>query len=518
VKRLPLLLLPLILIAAVLHAQATEPFLVEQPDLQIPVEPVNAVAYSPDGRWIAAGGRDNTVHIYDAASGALVRILAGHTGWVTRVAWNPGGTRLASGGNDNTVRLWNAATGEQLQVFRHHSRAVTGLAFSRDGKLLASGSTDGTLWIGEAETGVTLATLINYSGPVWNMAFSPDGGSLVSGSEDGTIWWWGLYDSSVTRLDGHTAAVTALTFSPDRRLLATSSWDRTVRLWDTTSGETIRTLIGHQGPVTGVRFNGDGTQLVSSGLDGTLRLWDTATGEGRAVLKGHSPISGLSFNITSGRVVAGAIDGMLEIWDVNGRVETLLRSRPTLPPPVVIVPSATLAPPTSPPVVIVQPTAIPSVQPAPPTPVPPPAVAAGTPSLSIPTVNIFSSITTFPLDGVSWAIDPWEHNVGHFQGTAWINTSGNIALGAHSEYPDGSRGLFNGLYAVNVGDPLFLTDENGHEVRYVIQNKFTVHYTDLSVVYPSDSPRVTLITCDIPTWNPAINNYDQRLVVVAVPG
>ena len=137
--------------------------------------------------------------------------------------------------------------------------------------------------------------------------------------------------------------------------------------------------------------------------------------------------------------------------------------------------------------------------------------------LSAPTVNLFSTITTFPLDGVSWAIDPWESRVGHFQGTTWLDGTGNIVLGGHSLYPDGSRGVFNGLYGLNIGDPIVVT-VNGTERRYLVSQKFTVHYEDVSVVYPTGSPRLTLITCDIPTWNSGTQNYDQRLIVVAVPG
>ena len=94
---------------------------------------------------------------------------------------------------------------------------------------------------------------------------------------------------------------------------------------------------------------------------------------------------------------------------------------------------------------------------------------------------------------------------------------GNIALGGHSLFPDGSRGVFNGLYALNIGDQIVFTAD-GVEQRYLVSAKFTVHYTDLSVVYPTPTPRLTLVTCDIPTWNAAIQNYEQRLIVVAVPG
>jgi LPXTG-site transpeptidase (sortase) family protein len=103
------------------------------------------------------------------------------------------------------------------------------------------------------------------------------------------------------------------------------------------------------------------------------------------------------------------------------------------------------------------------------------------------------------------------------QGTAWVDVPGNIALGGHSEYPDGTPGIFNGLYGVNIGDPIYL-NVNGSQRRYIVTEKRSVRFDDLSVVYPTTSERLTLITCDIPSYDAGTSFYWERLVVVAVPG
>jgi hypothetical protein len=112
-----------------------------------PVYSVASVAWSPDGRYLASGSRDDTVRVWDAANGQLLRTLAGHTDWVRSVAWSPDGRFLASGSDDRTVRVWDAADGRLLRTLEGHTSKVWSVAWSPDGRYLASGSTDDTIRI-----------------------------------------------------------------------------------------------------------------------------------------------------------------------------------------------------------------------------------------------------------------------------------------------------------------------------------------------------------------------------------
>jgi len=517
----PLLIsLTLALPLLVARSQAA-PITLTTPDSQIPTSPLDAVAISRDGALLVSGGRDNIVRLWNA-SGELIGQFIGHTAWVTRVALSPDNLTVASGSQDNTVRLWDVATLTPRAVLTHHTGSVTGVAFSPDGRLLATTSLDGFIWIGESATGRELARLTNFNGAVWSVAFSADGRRLATGSGDGTIWLWGLYDNSVIRLDGHAGSVTALAFNADGTRLISSSWDRTARLWDVSlsppqSASTLLTLTGHYGPLTGAGFTSRG--LITASLDGTLRFWNAASGQPIATLQGSATMLGsTALNADGGWAVTAGIDGLIESWNISNRV----------PEQVAIVPTATLPPAPQPtralPVFTPQP--LPTTIPLPTNPVPAiapplalPAVAPvfGGTTLSMPTVNVFVNIKTFPLDGTSWAIDPWEKLVGHLQGTAWFNNIGNVVLGGHSAYPNGKPGIFAGLYQLNIGDPVIVNVDGG-ERRYVVTEKLVVNYEDLTVAYPSGDDKLTLITCDLPSYDPATQFYSERLVVIARPG
>jgi WD40 repeat protein len=135
------------------------------------------VTFSPDGQQLASTSNDRTLRLWNAATGAHLRTLEGHTDSINSVTFSPDGQQLASASNDRTVRLWDAATGAHLRTLEGHTGWVNSVTFSPDGQQLASTSDDRTLRLWDAATGICLQAL---EGRMKSIAFSPDGSNLVT--------------------------------------------------------------------------------------------------------------------------------------------------------------------------------------------------------------------------------------------------------------------------------------------------------------------------------------------------
>jgi WD40 repeat protein len=178
---LVLALLTFPLLAAAVQAQGKSKLEIVP---QIPhARDVTSVAFSPDGTRVLSCSRDNTIKLWDAATGALIRTFEGHSSEVSSVAFLPDGAHLLTGGSDDhTIKLWDAATGALVRNFEGQSDWVLSLAFSPDGAYVLSGSLDKTIKLWDTASGQLLHTFEGHSAKVHSVAFSPDGARVLSGS------------------------------------------------------------------------------------------------------------------------------------------------------------------------------------------------------------------------------------------------------------------------------------------------------------------------------------------------
>ncbi len=274
---------------------------------------VQAVAISPDGKWLASGSSDQTVKLWEMATGTLLGSLR-HGYVVNAITISSDGAWLASAGDDGTVRLWDGKTGAQRGAWSGQGYAIFAAVFSPDAKLLAAAGKDRSVFVWRTGNGDRVHTLDGHTGDIYALAFSPDGKFLASAGADKKIRIWNVANGQETAtLPGHKDKVLALVYSPDGKWLASGDTGEAIRIWDAAAGAHLRTLANNPS-VLSLAYSPDSRWLAAGLADKTIRLFDK---DGTVVqtLNGHQDyVQALAFSADGAALVSGSRDKSVKIW------------------------------------------------------------------------------------------------------------------------------------------------------------------------------------------------------------
>jgi WD40 repeat protein len=250
--------------------------------------PTRTSAWSPDGMYLATGGDNRLIIIYDTTDWEIFRILKGHQGSILTLEFSPGGTMLASGSGtdkvamhntpENLIKIWEFPSGEEVADLEGHKDGVMNVKWSPDGSKIASASDDKTIMLWDTEDWSRTMTLAEHTLGVLDVAWSPDGSMLASGSRDYKVRTWDAQTGESLEKWTEPNCVRSVHWHPELGLLANSGVDETMlKIRNGSTGTILKTFTesaDSKSVVMSSRWSPDGSMLAAgAGKEHTLRVY-----------------------------------------------------------------------------------------------------------------------------------------------------------------------------------------------------------------------------------------------------
>ncbi|XP_038670526.1 notchless protein homolog 1 isoform X2 [Scyliorhinus canicula] len=274
------------------------------------------IVRNPQCRYLASASKDGSIRIWDTVLGRCDKILTGHMQSVTCVKWGGDGL-IYSSSQDRTIKVWRAEDGVMCRTLQGHAHWVNTMALSTDYVLRTGAFEPAEATIVARDRNDSLEELKQKALQRYEQTRGQGQERLVSGSDDFTLFLWMPAEDKkpLARLTGHQALINEVCFSPDTRLIASASFDKSVKLWDGRTGKYLASLRGHVSAVYQIAWSADSRLLASGSSDSTLKVWDVKTRKLSVDLPGHADeVYAVDWSPDGQRVASGGKDKVLRIW------------------------------------------------------------------------------------------------------------------------------------------------------------------------------------------------------------
>jgi RNA polymerase sigma factor (sigma-70 family) len=305
------------------------------------------VVWSPNGKTLVVvtkneslfNRKGSAIKLWDVEKGQVMGTLAESTGGglaFQQVAFSPDGKAIAATVSEevilpnlrqirDVVKVWDAQTLVLKQTLGDNNSQLVHVAFSPDDKLVAGcDPSKGTVYLWNAATGALEQTLHTGAAQPWSAAFSPDSKTLVVGGQkadhSGQVTLWNTETGKLNHTLEQVIYVNTVAFSPDGKMIASSTGGELIQVWGAEKGEQIVVLKGHPHGQRSVAFSPDSKRVAAGGHDGKVRIWDVRSGELLETLEGHEDeVFSIAFSPDCKTLASTSQDQTVRLWPIKKR-------------------------------------------------------------------------------------------------------------------------------------------------------------------------------------------------------